>query len=218
MGLPPEALFNFLLLLGWAPGDDREVMTREEMIEAFTLDRCRSSASRFDLKKLAWMNGEYVRAMRPEDFLDAFAARLSDARFDLSAVPPSALAEIARLVQQRTRFFAEIPGNCAYFFTEDYPFDPKAVAKRLASPEALALLRDVADAFAALPDFTAESAEAALRAMGEARGSGLGALVHPVRVAVSGMGEGPGLFEMLALLGRDRVIARLRKVAGQTSG
>ncbi len=217
-GFLPETLFNFLLLLGWAPGDDREIMTREEMIEAFTLDRCRSSASRFDLKKLTWMNGEYVRAMPPPVFLATFRSRIASAGLDISGTTPEALAEIAALVQQRTRFFSEIPANCIYFFTDDYPFDPKAAAKRLASPEAGALLREVAEAFAAIPEFNAETAEATLRAMGEVRGSGLGALVHPVRVAVSGLGEGPGLFEMLALLGRDRVLARLRKAAEMSFG
>ena len=217
-GFLPDALFNFLLLLGWAPGDDREIMTREEMIQAFTLDRCRSSASRFDMKKLTWMNGEYLRALPPPVFLATFRSRIASAGLDISGTSPEALEEIAALVQQRTRFFSEIPANCIYFFTDDYPFDQKAAAKRLASPEAGALLREVAEAFAALTEFNAETTESTLRAMGEARGSGLGPLVHPVRVAVSGLGEGPGLFEMLALLGRDRVLARLRKAAEMSFG
>ncbi|MDR2850021.1 MAG: glutamate--tRNA ligase [Verrucomicrobiota bacterium] len=210
-GYLPETLFNFLLLLGWAPGDDREVLTRDEMVALFTLDRCKSSAARFDLKKLAWMNGEYIRRQPPEVFAAEFTARLRAAGLpDDSANLAGVLAQM----QIRTKFYSELPASCAYFFTEDYAFDPKGVEKRLKPEGAPALLDAVADAFAALPEFTETAAHDALNAMAAAQGlAGLGALVHPVRVAVSGLTEGPGLFEMLALLGRDTVCARLRRVA-----
>ena len=210
-GYLPDALFNFLALLGWAPGDDRELMTRDEMVAAFTLDRCKSSAARFDLKKLAWMNGEYLRNL-PRDVISAeFHGRLAAAGLVTAGVDEKHWNAILDQMIPRTKIFGEVPANCAYFFTEDYAFDAKAVEKRLKPADAIPLLHTIAATFDTLPTFTVESTEAALRTLGEARGVGMGALVHPVRVAVSGVSEGPGLFEMLALLGRDRVCARLRR-------
>ncbi|MDX9867121.1 MAG: glutamate--tRNA ligase [Kiritimatiellia bacterium] len=211
-GYLPEALFNFLLLLGWAPGDDREVLTREEMVALFTLDRCKSSAARFDLKKLVWMNGEYIRRLPRERFTEEFVRRVEAAGL---ATDGADLPGIIGQMQVRTKFFREIPDSCAYFFTEAYAFDPQGVEKRLKPAGVPETLEEVAAAYATLPAFTPDAAHAALNALAEARGSGLGALVHPVRVAVSGLTEGPGLFEMLALLGRDRVCARLRTVAAR---
>jgi len=212
-GFLPDALFNFLSLLGWAPGDDREIMSRDELIAAFTLDRCNSSAARFDVKKLTWMNGEYVRRLPREIFSAEFETRARAAgvwRDELSVVEQSAIVE---QMQPRTKVFSEIPGNCTYFFTEEYPFDPKAVEKRL-KPEGIpALLETIAQRFEALPAFDVGGTESVLRAMGEERGTGLGSLVHPVRVAVSGLSDGPGLFEMLAILGCVKVCTRLRRVA-----
>ena len=119
-----------------------------------------------------------------------------------------------RLVDQlqvRTKFLSDIPGNCAYFFTEDYPFDEKAVEKRLKKEGVKALLLDLADRFEKLEPFTAAAGEAMVKELSQ--GNGMGPWVHPIRVAVSGRMEGPGLFEMLELLGRDRTVARLRAAA-----
>ena len=209
-GYLPDALFNFLLLLGWAPGDDREVLTRAEMIELFTLERCKSSAARFDLKKLVWMNGEYIRRQPREVYAAEFTARIQAAGLPVAGRD---LAGILDQMQIRTKFYSEIPGSCAYFFTEEYPFDEKGVAKRLKAEGVPELLEEVAQRYEALPSFDVQSTHDVLAAMGETRGSGLGAMVRPVRVAVSGLTEGPGLFEMLALIGREPVCARLRRVA-----
>ena len=214
-GFLAEALFNFLALLGWAPGEDRELMTREEMIAAFTLDRCKSSAARFDLKKLTWMNGEYIRRLPPADFVSEFTTRVKAGGYWRDDMPAPEVDGIVALVQPRTKFYSEIPGNCAYFFTEEYPFDPKSVEKRLKPAGVPELLDAVVARFEALPGFDHASTEAVLRAMGDEGGVGLGGMVHPVRVAASGLSDGPGLFEMLALLGRARVCARLRRVAAR---
>ncbi len=214
-GFLPQALFNFLALLGWAPGEDREVMTRDEMVALFTLDRCKSSAARFDLKKLIWMNGEYIRQTPAAVFRAEFEARVKADGYWHTDLPAAEVDGIVALVQPRTKFYSEIPGNCAYFFTEEYPFDAKSVEKRLKPAGVPELLEAVAQRFEALPAFDHAATEAALRAMGDERGAGLGGMVHPVRVAVSGLSDGPGLFEMLTLLGRPRVCARLRRAAAR---
>ena len=210
-GYLPEALFNFLVLLGWSPGDDREIMSREDLIEAFSLERCLSSASRFDTKKLKWMNGEYIAHMPRAAYREAFLERMKAA-----GIPPAPLSghleAVLAPIQPRTKTLADIPSNCIYFFTDDYPFDDAAVAKRLAPAGTADFLVEMADAFTALPAFTLESVETLVREKAESRG-GMGAVVHPLRVAVSGTTEGPGLFEILVLIGRDRVSARCRKAA-----
>ena len=116
-------------------------------------------------------------------------------------------------MQVRTKLYSELPTSCVYFFTEDYPFDLKAVAKRLEGEGVAELLLEVVSKYATLSPFDVDTTNTVLLQIAEARGVGLGALVHPVRVAVSGVAEGPGLFEMLVLIGQERVCARLRRVA-----
>lgn len=212
-GYLPETLFNFLLLLGWAPGDDREVMTREEMIEAFSLERCKSSPSRFDMKKLRWMNGEYIAKQPKEQFKAELVARLKAAGLPEQPLNGD-LDAVITPVQPRTKVYTEIPANCIYFFTEEYPFDEAAVAKRLKQAGVRELLEEMATRFEALEDFSEESTEAIVRQKSEELG-GMGPVVHPIRVAVSGITEGPGLFELLVLVGKERVVARLRKAAAE---
>ena len=214
LGYLPETLFNYLALLGWAPGDDRELMTREEMVEAFDFAKCKASPARFDMKKLTWMNGEYIARQPRAAYELEFDKRLAAA--GLSAEPLNGhRSELLDQIQPRTKTYADLPGNCRYFFEEAYPFDEKAVAKRLKPEGTAELLEEIATAIEALPDFSIEAMEACIRAMGEAKGTGMGPLVHPIRVAVSGKTEGPGLFEMLWLLGRERSLGRLRGVAAK---
>ena len=111
----------------------------------------------------------------------------------------------------RTKFWSDIPGNCAYFFTDDYEMDAKAVEKRLKKEGVKETLLDLADRFEKLEPFTAAAGEAMVKELSQ--GNGMGPWVHPIRVAVSGRGEGIGLFEMCELLGRERTVARLRRAA-----
>ena len=210
-GYLPEALFNYLLLLGWNPGDEREVLTRQEMIELFDIEKVHVTAAKFDIKKLQWMNGEYIRRAPREQFRSELLARLGAA--GLVPPPDFNLEMLIDQLQIRTKFWNDIPGNCAWFFTDDYPIDEKAVEKRLKKPGVKELLLDLADRFAKLEPFTAAAGEEMVK--GLSQGQGMGPWVHPIRVAVSGRMEGPGLFEMLELLGRDRTVARLTRAAAQ---
>ena len=190
-------------------GDDREVLSRDEMVRLFTLEACHSSPAKFDIKKLTWMNGEYIRNTPRETFEGELRRRVAAAGL---AIPEG--FNVPMLVDQlqvRTKFWNDIPGNCAYSLTEDYEMDPKAVEKRLAKPGVPELLEDLAKRFEALPAFDAASTEGVVREL--AGEGGMGPWVHPVRVAVSGRQEGPGLFEMLELLGREKTVSRLRRAA-----
>jgi glutamyl-tRNA synthetase len=127
------------------------------------------------------------------------------------------LARVVETMGERLHFFSDIADQAAYFFTEQYSFDEKAVNKRLRKEGALESLRKLADRFAALDPFNASTTEAALRAMAEERGEGAGALVHPVRVAVSGSSEGPSLFHMLDVLGKERILSRIARALDKFS-
>ena len=210
-GYLPEALFNYLLLLGWNPGDDREVLTREEMVQLFELEKVHVTAAMFDPKKLAWMNGEYIKRMPKAEFLAELKSRASSL---VSRVPSHDEAwwdYLAEQIQVRTKFLKDIPGAIRCFVSDDYPFDEKAVEKRLKKPGVKELLLDLVERFSKVGDWSAPALEAVVKELSQ--GNGMGPWVHPIRVAVSGRGEGIGLFEMLQLLGKDKTLARLRKAA-----
>ena len=205
-GYLPEALFNYLLLLGWNPGDDREVLTREEMIKLFELEKVHVTAAMFDPKKLAWMNGEYVKKIPHEDFKNLLK----------QAVGVEGEREVwwdylVEQVQPRTKFLKDIEPSVRYLFDDNFGYDPKAVEKRLAKDGVKATLLDLVERFSKVADWTAPNLEAVVKELSQ--GQGMGPWVHPIRVAVSGRGEGIGLFEMLQLLGREKTLARLRSAA-----
>jgi glutamyl-tRNA synthetase len=208
-GFLPDALFNYLVLLGWSPGDDREVMPREEIVRLFTLDRVKSSSAQMDLKKLEWMNGEYIRSLPEAEFAAVCRAQMTERGLWTGAVDEEYFLEVVRLLQPRVKRTTDFVELSAYFFADTYPFDEKAVRKRLRKPGALDGLALLKERYQRLEPFTAQTAEEALRALAEERDLNPGQLVHPARVAVSGLGGGPGLFDMLALIGRERVVHRM---------
>ncbi len=208
-GFLPEALFNYLLLLGWNPGDDREVLSRDEMIKLFELSDCHSSPAKFDIKKLTWMNGEYIKNMPRAEYAEELRKRIENGGYTIPAAFNMEL--LIDQLQIRTKFLSDIPGNCAYFFTDDYEFDEKAVEKRLKKEGVPELLKDIIERFEKVETFDTATLEGIVKELSQ--GNGMGPWVHPIRVAVSGRGEGPGLFEMLELLGKEKVIARLERFA-----
>ncbi len=208
-GFLPQALLNFLALLGWSPGDDREFMTREELVEAFDLRRVQSSPARVNQEKLRWLNARHMERLPRE----VFRRRLRDvlAEHGIEAGDDDYLARVAELMQSRVKVFEEAPAMTSFFFLDDYPFDPRAVRKRLERPGADVLLEELLKRWEGLPRFDAETLEASLREIAAERDLSAGALIHPVRVAVSGLSTGPGLFDMLECLGRERSLARIRR-------
>ena len=231
-GYLPEALFNYLLLLGWNPGDDREVLSRDEMVKLFELEKVHVAAAMFDPKKLAWMNGEYVKKIPAAEFRDivvrsataegSSSGALGEYAVSLRSDLRSAADRIAwwdylaSQVQVRTKFLSDIPAAVRCFVADDFEFDEKAVEKRLRKPGAKEILLDLAERFSKVEDWSAPALEAVVKELSQ--GGGMGPWVHPVRVAVSGRGEGIGLFEMLQLLGREKTLERLRRAAAELCG
>ena len=211
-GYLPDALFNYLLLLGWNPGDDREVLSRDEMVSLFDLPKVHVTAAKFDIKKLQWMNGEYIKKIPAADFVAEVKARAAEVSGDAATDHDNAWWEyLSTQLQPRTKFLKDIPDMVRCFVTDDFPFDEKAVEKRLKKPGVKELLLDIAERFSNVADWKAPALEAVVKELSQ--GNGMGPWVHPIRVAVSGRGEGIGLFEMLELLGRDTTLSRIRKAA-----
>ena len=206
-GYLPEALFNYLLLLGWNPGDDREVLTRQEMIDLFELEKVHVTAAMFDPKKLAWMNGEYIKKIPHDEFVKEVKSRAGEA----PAHDDAWWSYLADQLQVRTKFLNDIPAAVKCFVSDDFEFDPKAVEKRLKKPGVKATLLDLVERFSKVNDWTAPALEALVKDLSQ--GNGMGPGVHPIRVAVSGRGEGIGLFEMLQLLGKEKTLAPPRHAA-----
>ena len=208
-GYLPEALFNYLLLLGWNPGDDREVLSRDEMVKLFELEKVHVTAAMFDLKKLQWMNGEYVKRL-PRDVFEAELRKRVES-VGLSVPEGFNMSALIDQMQVRTKFLNDMPANVAYFFTDDYPYDEKSVEKRLKKDGVKDTLLDLVQRFSGVAEWTAPALESVIKELSQ--GNGMGPWVHPIRVAVSGRMDGPGLFEMLEILGREKTLARLKKTA-----
>ncbi len=205
-GFLGDALFNYLALLGWSPGDDREVMTRAEMIEAFTLERCQSSAAQVDPRKLTWMNGEYMLKLPLDEFEAMAFEALDQAGIDAE---PEYAERVFGLIRERVKTVADIVPMTGYFFTEDFAFDEKAVRKKLQKDGVADLLKKLKDLFLSLETFDEASTDQALHAFIEESGLGFGAVMAPIRIAVCGVQSGPEMFPMLATLGRARVVERI---------
>jgi glutamyl-tRNA synthetase len=212
-GYLADALANFIALLGWAPGGDREIMSRAEMIELFSIDGINASPSVFDLEKLNWMNGVYIRALTPEQLVEQALPFLQNAGLVEASPSPERLAyvtEVLKLEQERLRTLAEAPEATDFFFRDLPEYDESAVNKRLKTPSAGPVLDAVTGRLEAASDWTIEQVEGAVRGAIEALGVKAGEVIHPTRVAATGRTVGPGLFETLWALGKDRVLQRLR--------
>ena len=207
MGILPEALFNYLLRLGWGHGDQEE-FTREQATELFNLEGVGKSPSRFDVKKLLNLNGHYIRAAD-----DARLARLVAERLG-PAADEKLLTAAMPVLKTRARDILELADGAAFLF-KSRPLALDDKARGLLDGDAKALLGQISARLKAEADWTAETLEANLKAYAEELGLGLGKLAQPLRAALTGQTTSPGIFDVLALLGRDESLARIGdQVAG----
>ena len=209
-GYLPAGLLNFLDLLGWSNGDNREVWSLEDMEKVFALERVHPSPAVFDFDKLRHINQQHLFAMGDSEIADLLPEWFEKA--GLPVPEPSFLVRVVGLMKQRCALLPDFVGGARYFYADPESFD-EATAKKRWKPESAELVREFADQLESLPEWRAAELEAALRKLCEDKGQGAAALIHPVRLGVSGVGGGPGLFEMLEVLGREVCVRRLRKAA-----
>jgi glutamyl-tRNA synthetase len=210
-GYLPEAMVNYLSLLGWSPGEDLTVFDTDLAVARFDLSDVQKNPAVFDLAKLSWINGEYVRAMDPDVFVERIRPWI-ESRFRTAVADRwDAFVELAPLVQERTRLLPEAAGQVAFLFEDKVVHDETSWKKVMAKEGVDEVLDAVLAALGDVDDWTTASIEEALRALPEQLDRGAGKVFQPVRVAVTGSSVSPPLFESLAALGRDSSIARIEK-------
>jgi glutamyl-tRNA synthetase len=218
MGYLPQAVRNYLVRLGWSHGD-QEIFADEEMIRLFDLDRVGRSPSRVDFVKLANINGQYMRATGDAGLLaaiDALVPHLPDAGFWREALAGEGRAHMLALLpalKERAKTLVELLDGARFLFVPR-PLVPDDKARALLTPEAVRLVAQLAGVLATVEPWSAATTEAAVRATAEAEGHKLGALAQPLRAALTGRATSPPVFDVLAVLGRDESLARLRDVSG----
>lgn len=206
-GFLPQALFNFLTLLGWSPGKgDREVFTRDELVEVFSVDGIQPKSAVFDEAKLQWMNGEHLRMLVDSEAVDYLLAYT-----DNPGVTREKLLAAWPLLKPRTRLPSGLYTEQPYLFDDPEEYDSKGVEKHLADAVVMARLREFLGDLVTIP-FDAVSLEAKLRERCDEWGVKAGQLIHPIRLGLTGKTVSPGLFEMMELLGRETVTRRLNRL------
>ncbi|MEW6049164.1 MAG: glutamate--tRNA ligase, partial [Bacillota bacterium] len=218
MGYLPEAIVNYLALLGWGYDAEQQIFSVHDLIEKFSLDRVSKNPAIFDIQKLEWMNGYYLRqlplgelARRSRPFLEkaGVAARVQRE----GEAGEKRLARALELSQSRLRTLADVPAWVIYYFEDEFEYDPAAARKHLLRPGVPELLENVACGLQGLQPFNEEMLNAYFTRFKDERGLRLGDVLQPVRVAVTGKDVSPGMYEVLALVGREGSVARLRRAA-----
>jgi len=220
-GILASAMVNFLALLGWSPGGDREVMMLPEMIEAFSTDGLLKKASVFDPKKLDWMNGQHLNRLpiaEVEPILTPAIVKAGLASAEWLAANHDWYVTLIELLRVRSRTVDDVVKQAVPYFGEAVTLDTDAVAKQWRDPNTAELLADARDALAAASDWRTTPLEEALRPVAERRGTGAGKLFQPLRVALTGSSVSPGIFDVLVLLGRDRSLRRIDAAVQTLSG
>lgn len=213
-GYLKEAVVNFIALLGWSPGDDREVMALDEMIESFSLERINAPNAIFDIEKLRWMNGEYIRACdnsRLVDLIRPFMIEASltthlwiNTRWDW-------MMKYVAILKDRCHLLTDFVERGRFFFIDRFDYDPKGVRKHFADQDVAGRLKSWVDNLRQVDDFSANILEEKLRELAEKLKIKPALLIHPTRLALSGMTTGPPLFDMMELMGNDECLKRLER-------
>jgi glutamyl-tRNA synthetase len=218
-GFLPAAMRNYLAILGWSPGDEEEVVPLETMVERFDLTAVSRNPAVFDPTKLEWMNGIYLRALTPDEFV-ALTRPLVEADLGrpLDDTEGAVYRDVAPLVQERAKRLTEAAPQVRFLFTEDVEFDEASWDKVMTRPEARVAVEGAIARLDGLAGWAAPAIEEMLRAMLDEHGLSASKGLQPLRVAVTGSAVSPPLFESLAALGRDRTLARLRRAMGEMAG
>jgi len=224
-GFVPDALVNFLALLGWSPGgEQREIMSRDELIERFSLEAVNKSAAIFNYnesdprdwtdQKALWMNGEYIRSMALDELLPMVSEQLKKAGFwreEYEGERRAWLAHTVDLLRARYRTATDFVEYGRPYFSDEFDYEPGAVKKNLKDERLKEMLAGLADRLVTIEDFTHDTVESALRDYSEQQGVKAGLLINASRTALTGQAVGPGIFDIMITLGRERTVERLRR-------
>ncbi|HVU39035.1 MAG TPA: glutamate--tRNA ligase family protein, partial [Opitutales bacterium] len=207
----PEAVRNYLCLLGWSPKDDREILPIEEVIRLFDLPGIVLHNARFDEKKMAFLNTHYVRTLAPGNLAWIGRPILAEAGLVTDATPEDYVQAVLLLCQEKIRALDELPHFCSYFFKDDYAIEPGAFEKLSKNGDPLARLRELRAALAPQEDFSEAALEQVVQGLAAQHSVKTADYIHAARLALSGMSVGPSFYGMLRVLGKTRVLARLDK-------
>ncbi|MDZ7377161.1 MAG: glutamate--tRNA ligase [candidate division KSB1 bacterium] len=211
-GYLPEAMLNFLALLGWSPGDDREIMTQTELIESFSLKAISKKSAVFDEAKLVWMNGEYISRMNDDELVQRVVPILQQQ--DLlhnHQVNEIYIKKALSLLKPKIKRLTDFATLGYYLFRDPEQYDQEAVKKYWEEQEVVDRLREEQDRLVALEQFDAMSIEHAIRKLADELSISAAKLIHPTRLALTGFGVSPSLFDLMALLGKETVIRRIER-------
>ena len=208
-GYEPAALLNFLALLGWSPGTEEELFSLDEMVDAFSLDRVGASGVQFDIDKLRWVNEHYVRDLSVEELAEKARPYVEDEGYEVS---DERLHTICELVQDRIQVVPEVVTDNRYFFEDPKGYEEAGVEKRW-TDESADLLLAYAKRLEDVDTFDTDAVETKLRTLADEENVGAGAFIHPARLAVSGRSYGPGVFGLLAAVGKEACIRRMHRAA-----
>jgi len=207
-GYIPAALVNYLCLLGWSPKGNREKMPLGEVVEAFDLPQILRHNARFDLTKLIWLNGEYVRELGDERFYELSAEALKRGGLELARYPADYVRAALETCKGKVKLFGELPAYAGFYFKDEITYDPEAAQKDFTAENRPRVGR-LREALAKLEPFEADPIGATLKAVAQELGVKAGVLVHPTRLACCGNTAGPSLYHLLAILGKERALARI---------
>lgn len=209
-GYLPDAFLNYLALLGWSPGSgDQEIFSRDDLIARFTLDGISGGNAVFNPEKLDWFNQQYIAALDDDALVDVLRPLLVADGVWRDDVDRAWLHAVLALLRPRSKRLTDFPPQFRLFVADDVVRDPAAMAKHLGDDAARAHLAALRDRLASTTPFTAAALEPVLRGLADERGVKAGTLIHAARVAVTGQTVSPGIFDVLELVGRDRVLARI---------
>lgn len=207
-GYLPEAVRNYLCLLGWSPKDDREKIGLAEVVRLFELEKINRKSAHFDFEKCTWLNGEYMRELPEGRFQLLAREALTRAGIDLTPFPPAYIQAALETAKGKVRVFAELPAYCGFYFRDRFEYDASAAAKHFV-PENRRILTILREAMDEAELFDASSIEGRFKTIAASLNLKVGALVHPMRLAMTGATAGPSLYHLLEVLGKEKVLARI---------
>ena len=206
-GYFPEAVVNFLALLGWNPGTEQEIFSLDELVKAFDISHCSKAGAKVDYKKGQWFNHEYILMKSPEEIAELFAPIESNNGVEESM---ERITKVVAMMKDRVNFVSELWALCSFFFIAPMEYDEKTVKKRWKENSA-AVMTELADVLAGIEDFSVEGQEPVVMAWVESKGYKLGDVMNAFRLTLVGEGKGPGMFDISAFLGKEETIARMKR-------